>query len=137
MSVMNLAYSVDDLNDFDTNLKVIPPISGEAERKSFIQAVLEGQVDYVFSNHKPLEVESKDIEFHAAEFGAASIELLFPMLCGALGNRFRDEHIYSLLCKNPHEIMYEAVPQIKEGRPANVTVYEQHTENNTGQKILY
>ena len=78
--VMNLLFNETSMLDFDTQFKALPVLRTETDRLSLIKGVLDGTIDTVSSDHRPLNVEEKEIEFDYAGFGCIQLQTLFPNL---------------------------------------------------------
>ena len=81
VAVHNLVLNDEALTGFDTRYKVSPPLREEATRKALIEAVLDGTIDCITSDHNPLDIEHKKLEFDLAKDGTIGLESAF----GALG----------------------------------------------------
>lgn len=84
VSVHHLVLTDKKLNGFDTRFKVLPPLRDEANRQSLIQGVLDGTIDCITSEHNPLDIEHKKLEFDQASFGTIGLESAFGALCTIL-----------------------------------------------------
>jgi dihydroorotase len=104
VAVHQLCFTEDDLETFDQNLKVNPPLRTEATRKGLIQGIINGTVDAIVSDHTPLEPELKQIEFDKAEFGISGIETVFKALC-TYTPELSIELIAKLLAHRPMKIL--------------------------------
>lgn len=78
--VMNLLFNETSMLDFDTQFKVLPVLRTETDRLTLIQGVLDGTIDSVSSDHRPLDIEEKEIEFDYAGFGCIQLQTLFANL---------------------------------------------------------
>lgn len=74
VSVNNLIFSVDDLIDYDPNLKLLPPLREKSLCKILWDGVCDGTIDIITSQHRALEPEKKDLEFPYASFGALGLQ---------------------------------------------------------------
>ncbi len=74
VSVNNLLFSVDDLIDYDPNLKLLPPLREKSLCKVLWEAVCDGTIDIITCQHRALEPEKKDLEFPYASFGALGLQ---------------------------------------------------------------
>ena len=63
-----------DLKDYDTNLKVNPPLRTDADRESIIDALKDGTLDCIASDHAPHTPTEKDSEFDYAPPGIIGLE---------------------------------------------------------------
>ncbi|WP_177764878.1 dihydroorotase [Flavobacterium sp. I3-2] len=82
VAVHNLVLTDEVLTDFDTRYKVNPPIRTEEHRQALINGVLDGTIDCITSDHHPLDIEHKKMEFDMAKDGTIGLESAF----GALSN---------------------------------------------------
>lgn len=70
----HIYFTDDSLKDYDTNLKMNPPIRTEADRQAIIEGLLDGTVDCISTDHAPHTRDEKDCEFDAAPFGIIGME---------------------------------------------------------------
>lgn len=80
-SVHHLTLTDEKLDGFDSRYKVSPPLRNEADRKALISAVKDGTIDMITSDHNPIDIEHKKMEFDLAKNGTIGLESAF----GALG----------------------------------------------------
>ncbi len=66
----------DDLigKEFDTNLRVNPPIRSADDRDAVIEGLVDGTIDCIASDHAPHPTEDKDGEFDLAPSGMIGLE---------------------------------------------------------------
>ena len=69
---------------FDTRYKVLPPLREEATKKALVEAVLDGTIDCITSDHNPLDIEHKKLEFDLAKDGTIGLESAFGALLTVL-----------------------------------------------------
>jgi dihydroorotase len=74
VSVHHLIFNEDIVSDFSTNNKVFPPYRTELDRLSLWDGLHDQTIDFVVSDHNPVEVESKEVEFDHAFFGTVGLE---------------------------------------------------------------
>lgn len=80
VAVHNLLFTDEVLADFETNYKLLPPLRPEGEQKALIDGVLDGTIDTITSDHNPLDVEVKVLEFDLAKDGTIGLESAFGAL---------------------------------------------------------
>lgn len=80
VALANLVLNDTVLNQFDTCYKVSPPIRSENHRLALINGVLDGTIDHITSNHAPIDVEFKKVEFDTAKDGSIGLEAMFGLL---------------------------------------------------------
>ena len=84
VAIHNLVLTDEVLNEFDTRYKVNPPIRTEEHRQALINGVLDGTIDCITSDHHPLDIEHKKMEFDMAKDGTIGLESAFGSLANIL-----------------------------------------------------
>ncbi|TRW23896.1 dihydroorotase [Flavobacterium zepuense] len=80
VAVHHLIFTDEVLADFDSRYKVAPPLRPDTERKALIEGVLDGTIDIITSDHNPLDIEHKKLEFDLAKDGTIGFESAFGAL---------------------------------------------------------
>ncbi|GAA0870938.1 dihydroorotase [Gangjinia marincola] len=80
VSIFNLYFDDCALNEFDTNYKLMPPLRTKEDIKSLRKALKEGVIDMVTSDHTPIDIEHKKVEFEHALYGSVGLEHTFKAL---------------------------------------------------------
>jgi dihydroorotase len=76
VSINHLTLNEIDVGDYRTFLKLSPPLRAEEERLALVEALAEGTIDVVVSDHDPQDVETKRLPFAEAEAGAIGLETM-------------------------------------------------------------
>lgn len=124
---LNLIYTDKALEQFDTNLKVMPPLRKKSDQQELIKGLKEGTIDAIVSNHYPIEEEGKKLEFPYAKFGASGIETCFAA-CNTFVTGLDLETLIDKLTYGPRAIMGIGSEGIVAGAPAHLTLFEPDTE---------
>ena len=106
VSINNLSLNENDIGDFKTFLKLSPPLRTEDDRKSLVEAINDGTIDVIVSDHKPQDEESKRLTFAQAATGAVGIETLLPLALELYHNK--SINLNKLICtmtSNPAKIL--------------------------------
>jgi dihydroorotase len=122
VSVLHLILTDDAITDFDTNFKVLPPLRTSEDRKALLAGVQSGTIDFVTSNHMPIDVEFKTIEFDHAQHGSIGLESIF----GALNSIFDTEKVVELLTQHKNRFGLHSTP-IDKGELANISLFDANT----------
>jgi dihydroorotase len=91
--------------------------------EALITGIKDGTIDMVTSDHSPIDIEEKKIEFDHANYGTIGLESAF----GALQNIFTTKKTVDILTKGKTRFNIEQTP-IKIGTPANVTLFNPETK---------
>ncbi len=115
------AYFCDeDLQGYDTNLKLNPPLRTRADMMAIRKALLDGSIDCIASHHLPQHWDNKTCEFEYARHGMIALETMFAVLmsCGLSAEDF-----VQMQTINVRNIFGLSVPEIKEGKTASLTLF--------------
>ena len=123
VAVHNLVLNDEILMGFDSRYKVLPPLREEATRKALVEAVLDGTIDCITSDHNPLDIELKKLEFDLAKDGTIGLESAF----GALLTILPVEVIINKLT-TAKEIFKVANPSIAIGNKADISLFTTDNE---------
>ena len=77
---MHLVFCDEDLQDYNTNLKLPIPLRTPRERDALKELVLQGEVDLVAVHHWPQHSDHKNCEFEYAKAGATGLQTAFSVL---------------------------------------------------------
>lgn len=69
-----------DLETYNTNLKINPPLRAAEDRIAMIEALKDGTMDCIASDHAPHAAHEKQVEFNAAPNGSVGLETMFPLV---------------------------------------------------------
>jgi len=114
----NLVLTDEVLISFDANYRVTPPIRTENDRKALINGVLDNTIDCITSDHNPVDIEHKKLEFDLAKNGTIGLESAY----GALQAILPTEIIIEKLTSGRNVFGMESA-EIKEGKKANLTLF--------------
>lgn len=68
-----------DVGDYRTFTKIMPPLRDDANRAAIADALADGSIDTICSNHCPQDVDQKRLPFAQAAFGAIGIETMLAL----------------------------------------------------------
>ena len=123
VAIHNLFYSDETLVGFDTNFKVSPPLRTKSDSKALIKGLKNGAIDFVTSDHVPMDVEHKRVEFDNAKNGSLGLESAF----GALNTLFDLDETVKLLTNGRYRYQIES-PKLEEGAKACLTLFNPEGE---------
>lgn len=131
VAIHNLYFTDDVLTDFNTNYKVLPPLRTQSDIDALIEAVKDGTIDMVTTDHNPIDIEEKKIEFDHANYGTIGLESAF----GALQKIFTTKKTIDILTKGKNRFGFEHTP-INIGSSANMTLFNPDTKYTFSKKDM-
>ncbi|MDT0644044.1 dihydroorotase [Zunongwangia sp. F363] len=118
VAIHNLIFTDERLQEFDTNAKVLPPLRTGKDIKALRKGLKEGVIDMVTSDHRPIDIEHKKVEFENASYGTIGLESAF----GALATIFSTEETIKFLTSGKARFGIEDYP-LREGEKANISLF--------------
>ena len=85
VSINNLMLTDEVLQTFDSRYKLLPPLRTLEDTKALIKGLKDGTIDGVTSDHDPMDIEHKKIEFENASFGSIGLESCYGALQKLVG----------------------------------------------------
>jgi len=126
----HFSLSEEELIDYDTNKKVNPPLRSRDDIKALIDALKDGTIDAIATDHAPHAETEKDIEFDQASFGIAGLETALGLAVLKLVDKgvlsFMD--LVRKMSYNPASILNLGKGCIYEGQDADLTVFDPNKE---------
>lgn len=115
-----------DVGDYRTFAKVAPPLRDEMDRRAVVEALADGTIDAITSDHDPQDQDSKRLPFGQAAFGIIGLETLLPL---ALGLVHKGEltlmQALRKLTATPADILgLRALGRLRRGAPADLVVFD-------------
>lgn len=118
VAVHHLVLTDEKLDGFDTRFKVSPPLRTEADRKALIKGLKDGIIDMITSDHNPMDIEHKKMEFDLAKNGTIGLESAFGALMTVLPTELIVEKFTS--GRGIFAIEYQT---IEENKKADLTLF--------------
>ena len=126
VSIHHLHLCDRDLGYFDSNCNLIPPLRGLRDRDALREALKDGTIDAVCSDHTPVDDDAKQVPFGEAEPGATGLELLLPLtLKWASEMGLTLSEAVSVITNRPAKILGKKLGQLGEGRHADIVIFDQ------------
>ena len=135
----HLFFTDEDLVSYNTNLKVAPPIRSKKDKKALIEAVKNGTIDCIATDHAPHTIEEKEGTFDIAPFGMIGLESCFGAVNKVLSkdNKISHLELIKLLTVNPRKIMKLNQDLFKEGTNAEIAIYDPNIEWKFSLENIY
>jgi dihydroorotase len=128
VSINNLTLNENDIGDYRTFFKLAPPLRHEDDRQAVIEALAEGVIDVIVSDHDPQDVETKRLPFAEAANGAVGLEtLLSAALRLVHDGRVTLPGLLRALSTRPAEILGLPGGRLAPGAPADLFTFAPDT----------
>ena len=125
VSINNLSLNENDIGDFRTFLKLSPPLRTENDRQSLVEAVSDGTIDVIVSDHKPEDEESKRLTFSQATTGATGVETLLPLALELFHNKsVKLDKLIASITSNPAKILDIKKGNLEKGNDADLCIFD-------------
>lgn len=126
----HLALTDAALAGYDTNFKMNPPLRTEEDRRSLIEALRDGTLDCIATDHAPHTNYEKDKEFDYAPNGILGLETALPVCLQVLvrENRFSLRRVIELMTIKPAEVLKLAKGTLAEGADADIALFDPDEE---------
>ena len=114
----------------DGRFKMNPPLRGEADRAALIEALLDGTIDMIATDHAPHSAEEKSRGLEKSAMGVVGLECAFAVLYTGLVETgvLTLERLTELMSCAPARRFKLPGGEIKAGSPANLAVFDTDTE---------
>ena len=118
----HLCYSDDDLVNYDTNLKVNPPLRKKEDQDALKRGLTDGTIDCIASHHFPEDIDHKLVEFEYAQYGMTGLETSFALVRTCLPD-LELEKIIGLFSTHPRLVFDLPAIRIDKNEPACMTLF--------------
>ena len=124
VSAHHLTLTDEELNEFNSNFKTAPPLRTKQDIKALQEGVKTGVIDIITSDHNPIDIEHKKVEFSEAKDGVIGLESAFA----AINSVLEISEYIDCITTNPKTIFGIANLEIKEGEKADITLFNPEGE---------
>jgi dihydroorotase len=122
----HLVLTDDAVRTLDTNVKMNPPLRAERDRVALLDALRDGTIEAIATDHAPHARHEKDVPFEAAPFGVTGLETAFAVLYSELvePGHLPLQTLLARLSAGPARIFGLDRPRIAAGVRANVVLLD-------------
>jgi allantoinase len=138
-----LYFNAEQIEDGKTQFKCAPPIREKANNEQLWQALENGIIDFVATDHSPAPPGMKELasgDFMKAWGGISSIQFALPALWTAAKNRGCDlNNISNWLCKNPASLpgLENKKGKIESGYDADLVVWDPESSFMVDEAMIH
>ncbi len=131
VSTHHLTLTDSELATFDSNYKVRPPLRTQKDVDTLIKGVNDGTIDMITSDHQPMDVEHKKVEFDNAKYGTIGLENAF----GTINNVLGTEKAISMLT-NGRTVFELENHTIEKGNKADITLFNPNGDTIFTEELI-
>jgi dihydroorotase len=138
VSPHHLLLTDERVRTFDPNLRINPPLRSEEDRVALVQALADGTIACVATDHAPHAPQEKEVPFEEAASGTVGLESAFATLYAGLvaPGRLPLERLVEALSSAPAACLGLPAPRLQEGAPADLCVVDLEEEWVFGEQDL-
>ncbi len=117
----------EDVGDYDTRCKMNPPLRSAADRAALLEALADGTIDAIATDHAPHALHEKQVEFERAAFGIIGLETALALAITRLHLRKRVPltRVVQLFTSGPARVVgLTSRGSLQPGNFADVTVFD-------------
>jgi dihydroorotase len=124
-----LSCDLIESSGYDTRYKVNPPLREDADVRAIRQAIADGVITVLATDHAPHTAESKDVPFDSATFGMVGLETALALYAEALvfSGAIDWMRLIDLMTVQPARLCrleLQGLGRLSVGGPADVTVID-------------
>jgi dihydroorotase len=122
----HIALSDEAVQSFSTNLKMNPPLRPDNHRTAVIEAIADGTIDAIATDHAPHHFDEKNVEFDLAPFGVIGLETAFSVCYDRLVRRHIIDfaRLIELMSCGPARVFNLPGGTLRSGAPGDVTLLD-------------
>jgi dihydroorotase len=126
-----------DVNSFNAQCHVLPPLRTQRDMDALRQAVADGTIDVICSDHQPHEVDAKLAPYPSTEPGMSALETLLPLTLRQVENKQLElsRAIASLTCE-PARILGVHAGTLGLNQPADICIIDPAAEWTLQQNMM-
>ena len=114
-----------DLCDYNSMCHVIPPFRSERDRDALRQAISDGVIDAICSDHQPHEIDAKLTPFEESSAGISSFETLLPLVLRLVEDNVIDEgQAISYITNKPAALINSKAGTLQAGQKADLSLFD-------------
>ncbi|MBE6415461.1 MAG: hypothetical protein E7032_02885 [Akkermansiaceae bacterium] len=116
VALHHLLFTHENVGDYDTNYKTLPPLRDKADTEALLAGVKDGTIDCIVSDHTPCTPFAKKQDFPSAPQGMCLLDHFLPTLYTYLvkPGRLSWSELVKSCCVNPCSIAYPDVMDTEE-----------------------
>ena len=125
--------------NYDTNYKMSPPLREDKDIEAMIEALKDGTLDCIATDHAPHQEDEKFVEFGLAPVGIIGYQTAIPLTIKRINEgRLSWQDFARVMSYNPAKILKKNnLGEISKGKQADITVIDPNIEYLYSKDINY
>ncbi len=137
----HFALSDKELMKFDSDFKMNPPLRTDADIQAVLEAIADGTVDAIATDHAPHGWDDKEVELPFAAFGIIGLETALPLTLELLVNRkvISLAKAISLLSWEPAKVFHldrQGLGGLRPGAPADFVLFDPNAQVQVDREFI-
>jgi len=125
------------VGEYNTNAKMNPPLRSEEDRQAVIEALQDGTIDAIATDHAPHSVVEKELEFDQAAFGIIGLETSVSLSLELVRKEYiTKKRLIELMSCNPAKLLGVTGGDLGIGQVADITVIDPEASFTYSQKSV-
>lgn len=136
----HLFLNEDDITEtYDTNFKMNPPLRTKADMEFLQEALIDGTIDCVATDHAPHADHEKALEFENAPFGLVGLETALPLVYTNLvaSGKMSLKRLCEVMAQAPRDIVKLDQVTFEVGAKANITLFDPSATRAVDPEAFY
>lgn len=133
----HIALTDEAVQSYSTSLKMNPPLRSSEHREALLEAIADGTVDAIATDHAPHHFDEKNVEFDLAPFGIIGLETAFAVAFHNLvaPGVIELPRLIELLSTGPARVFSLPGGSLSEGSPGDVTIIDPAGVTEPGEYV--
>lgn len=129
VSIQNLLLTDENVNGFNNDFHLIPPLRSQLDRAGLIQGLLNGSIQAICSDHQPHERAAKEAPFADTEPGMIGLETLLSLSMLLVEQNILElSQLIEKLTSEPAKILGLEGGTLSIGSPADICIFNPNEE---------
>ena len=137
VSINHLHLTDIDIIGFNSLCHTLPPLRERRDLEALRQALLDGTIDAVCSDHNPCESDAKMMPFQATHAGMSSVDTLLPLLLRLREDGLELSRCLSLASAKPAAILGIRAGTLAIGERADVCIFDPEQQWEVAREALF
>ena len=127
----------EDITTYDANYKMSPPLRSRKDRDALKQALKDGVISVIATDHAPHHEDEKNCEFENAMNGIVGLETAVPLCISELSSLLTPMEIIAALSTNPAKILKLDKGTLQQGAIADITIIDPNKEYVINKNVFH